>query len=341
MIASYVYSADNQAGLAQRYGSNLVIGRTIADIEEWPDRVGQGDGRRRQEGRRQVSRAADLGDRLSHSATRRGRRCRQDAQRAAAMSNPAQPGTATCGLARKLRSLRVRLRHGDRRRAGLAGQTRAPPTSSRSAAPAGFPPGWWRRRACPSSPSASPSTAAARRRPVGKEGTAGLLAAMLDQGAGDMPGPVYQKQIEKLAVRLAFDSDRDTFFGNFETLTKNLGKATELLRLAVTKPLLEPAILERTRAQLLARAGFEAGDNEQAGQCPVDGPVLRRAHLFAGHLGNARHPEGHHARRSRGLSQARHGQEDAARRGRRRHRCGDAWARCWTRCSAPCPPSRS
>jgi zinc protease len=41
MIASYVYSADNQAGLAQRYGSNLVIGRSIADIEEWPDRVGK------------------------------------------------------------------------------------------------------------------------------------------------------------------------------------------------------------------------------------------------------------------------------------------------------------
>ncbi len=41
MIASYVYSADNQAGLAQRYGSNLVIGRSIADIEEWPDRVGR------------------------------------------------------------------------------------------------------------------------------------------------------------------------------------------------------------------------------------------------------------------------------------------------------------
>ena len=39
MIASYVYSADNQAGLASRYGSNLVIGRSIADIEAWPDRV--------------------------------------------------------------------------------------------------------------------------------------------------------------------------------------------------------------------------------------------------------------------------------------------------------------
>jgi zinc protease len=39
MIASYVYSADNQAGLAARYGSNLVIGRSIADIEGWPDKV--------------------------------------------------------------------------------------------------------------------------------------------------------------------------------------------------------------------------------------------------------------------------------------------------------------
>ena len=113
--------------------------------------------------------------------------------------------------------------------------------------------------------------------PAGKEGTAGLLAAMLDQGAGDLAGPAYQKQIEKLAVRLAFDSDRDTFFGNFETLTKHLGKASDLLRLAVTKPLLEPAILERTRAQLLARAGFEAGDNNKLANAQW------MAQSFAGH----------------------------------------------------------
>ena len=41
LIASYIYSADNQAALAQRYGSNLVIGRTIADVEEWPARLGR------------------------------------------------------------------------------------------------------------------------------------------------------------------------------------------------------------------------------------------------------------------------------------------------------------
>ncbi|HSR81342.1 MAG TPA: pitrilysin family protein [Hyphomicrobiaceae bacterium] len=112
---------------------------------------------------------------------------------------------------------------------------------------------------------------------VGKEGTAGLLAAMLDQGAGELSAGEYQKQIERLSVRLAFDSDRDTFFGNFETLTKNLGKATELLRLAITKPLLAPAILERTRAQLMARAGFEAGDNNKLANAQW------MAQSFAGH----------------------------------------------------------
>jgi zinc protease len=96
--------------------------------------------------------------------------------------------------------------------------------------------------------------------PAGKEGTAGLLAAMLDQGAGNLSGAAYQKQMEKLAARISFDSDRDAFFGNFESLTANLGKSSELLKLAINAPTLEPATLERTRAQFLARASLEAGD---------------------------------------------------------------------------------
>jgi zinc protease len=113
--------------------------------------------------------------------------------------------------------------------------------------------------------------------PAGKEGTAGLLAALLDQGAGDLSGPAYQKQAEKLAVRISFDSDRDTFFGNFETLTKNLGKGSELLRLAVNSPLLEEATVERTRAQLVARATFEAGDANKLANAQW------MAQSFAGH----------------------------------------------------------
>ncbi len=99
--------------------------------------------------------------------------------------------------------------------------------------------------------------------PAGKEGVAGLLAAMLDQGAGNLSGAAYQKQMEKLAARISFDSDRDAFFGTFESLSANLAKSVELLKLAVNAPLLEAAALERTRAQFLARASFEASDHNK------------------------------------------------------------------------------
>ena len=42
--------------------------------------------------------------------------------------------------------------------------------------------------------------------PAGKEGTAGLLAAMLDQGAGSLSGTAYQKQMERLAARISFST---------------------------------------------------------------------------------------------------------------------------------------
>ena len=38
-IADYVYESDNQATLARRYGWNLTVGRTVADIESWPDAI--------------------------------------------------------------------------------------------------------------------------------------------------------------------------------------------------------------------------------------------------------------------------------------------------------------
>jgi zinc protease len=38
-IAEYIYESDNQASLARRYGWGLVVGRTIAQIDEWPARI--------------------------------------------------------------------------------------------------------------------------------------------------------------------------------------------------------------------------------------------------------------------------------------------------------------
>lgn len=38
-LADYIYESDNQATLARRYGWNLAVGRTVADIESWPDAI--------------------------------------------------------------------------------------------------------------------------------------------------------------------------------------------------------------------------------------------------------------------------------------------------------------
>ena len=38
-LADFIYESDNQASLARRYGWGLAVGRTVADIENWP----QGD----------------------------------------------------------------------------------------------------------------------------------------------------------------------------------------------------------------------------------------------------------------------------------------------------------
>ncbi|MBL8582001.1 MAG: insulinase family protein [Rhizobiaceae bacterium] len=38
-VRSMIFARDNQAGMANIYGSNLATGGTIADIEQWPDRI--------------------------------------------------------------------------------------------------------------------------------------------------------------------------------------------------------------------------------------------------------------------------------------------------------------
>jgi zinc protease len=40
-IAEYVYESDNQSRLARRYGWELVVGRTVADADSWPEKISQ------------------------------------------------------------------------------------------------------------------------------------------------------------------------------------------------------------------------------------------------------------------------------------------------------------
>jgi len=38
-LAEYIYESDSQSTLARRYGWALISGRTVADVEAWPDRI--------------------------------------------------------------------------------------------------------------------------------------------------------------------------------------------------------------------------------------------------------------------------------------------------------------
>lgn len=99
--------------------------------------------------------------------------------------------------------------------------------------------------------------------PQGQEGVSNFVSAMLDEGAGDITSEAFQEQLEDLAVRMSFSDSRDAFYGNFETLTANRDKATELLRLAITKPRFDKDAVERIRKQLLANLAYSEKDPDK------------------------------------------------------------------------------
>jgi zinc protease len=99
--------------------------------------------------------------------------------------------------------------------------------------------------------------------PDGKEGVANFLTAMLDEGAGNLDAAAFQERMEELAVRMSFQDGRDTFYGNFQSLTKNRDQAIELLRLALTKPRFEKSSAERIRAQLASNLAFASKNPNQ------------------------------------------------------------------------------
>jgi zinc protease len=87
--------------------------------------------------------------------------------------------------------------------------------------------------------------------PAGKNGLAYMLSGLLDEGAGGMSSFEYRKKLEELAISIAFDVDDDNFYVLVQTLKENLDQSMQLINLALTKPNLNPDIIERIRNQIL------------------------------------------------------------------------------------------
>lgn len=90
--------------------------------------------------------------------------------------------------------------------------------------------------------------------PPGKEGAAALAAALLTEGAGDLPATAFADALRDAAIGLSFSTDRDGFEGGLRTLTEALPEAVRLARLALTAPRLDAEAVERVRARALAGA---------------------------------------------------------------------------------------
>jgi zinc protease len=113
--------------------------------------------------------------------------------------------------------------------------------------------------------------------PPGKTGAATMLAALLDEGAGDLDSQAFQQALDEKAIEISFNCDRDYIGGRMRTLIRNVDRAGELLRLAINAPRLDEAPIARVREQLSAGLRHEANDpGSLAGR-------VWRARSFPGH----------------------------------------------------------
>jgi zinc protease len=93
--------------------------------------------------------------------------------------------------------------------------------------------------------------------PPGKAGTAVMVASLLDEGAGDLDSKAFHERLERKAVEVAFEAERDAVHGSLRTLSENRDEAFEDLRLSLTAPRFDPAAVEIIRGQVqsLVRRG--------------------------------------------------------------------------------------
>jgi len=96
--------------------------------------------------------------------------------------------------------------------------------------------------------------------PAGKDGTAQLVAGLLDEGAGDLDSRAFQQRLNELSIDWSFDAGIDDFTGGIRTLTENRDAAFDLLRLGITKPRFDADPVERIRGQLMSILAGDTGD---------------------------------------------------------------------------------
>ncbi|MBY8975091.1 insulinase family protein [Rhodobacteraceae bacterium NNCM2] len=92
----------------------------------------------------------------------------------------------------------------------------------------------------------------ARLDPEGQEGLAGMMAALLDEGAGDLDAVAFSNARDELSARFGFGGGMDAITVNAQMLVETMTPASELLATALANPRFEPEAVERVRAQIMS-----------------------------------------------------------------------------------------
>ncbi|HEV8036813.1 pitrilysin family protein [Yoonia sp.] len=92
----------------------------------------------------------------------------------------------------------------------------------------------------------------------GKRGATNLMAALLEEGSGDMTAQEFQTTLEDLAASFTFRAFDDSMQISARFLTENKEEAIALLRQALVSPRFDQDALDRVRAQVIAGINSDA-----------------------------------------------------------------------------------
>ena len=209
-VRAMIFARDNQAGMANIYGSTLATGGTV-------------------EGHRGMAGPHPQGHRRRRSRPSPPKYLNPDHSVAGYLLPPgADEGLSMTGSGSRFRNARSRIMTGNRPfsaacsrrclRRWLVGFVLAPAGACRAGRDgdpggqtrrAASRPGWSRTIRCRSSPCASPSRGGSTQDPAGKEGLANLMTGLFDEGAGDLDSDAFQEQLDDAGAEMRFDAGRD------------------------------------------------------------------------------------------------------------------------------------
>ncbi len=85
---------------------------------------------------------------------------------------------------------------------------------------------------------------------TGKEGTAELMATMLDEGAADLSSQQLQEALDDAGLNYSFNAGQDTFSGSAQTIVDDSAEGFDLLRKMLVEPRFDTEPTERMKASL-------------------------------------------------------------------------------------------